>query len=55
MGPKPTSNHSLDRIDNLGDYTPDNCRWATQSIQTKNRGSFNRIYTYQGKAKVLKD
>lgn len=37
MGFRPSSEHSLDRIDSDGDYTPSNCRWSTGRTQSCNR------------------
>lgn len=43
MGPKPSIKHSLERMNNNGDYESGNCKWATKVEQIRNRNITERV------------
>jgi hypothetical protein len=58
VGPKPSSELTLDRIDNDRGYEPGNVRWATVSEQNRNKRNPNpplgsRLLTYAGETLTL--
>lgn len=52
MGPKPTGKHTLERKDTDGDYTTENCVWATPKQQARNKCN-NRLVTLDGETKTV--
>lgn len=52
VGFRPSENHSIDRINNNGNYEPGNVRWATPEEQVRNREN-TLNYTYMGKERPL--
>jgi hypothetical protein len=43
MEPKPSAKHSLERKDNDGPYSPENCVWATKKVQERNKRGLRRL------------
>lgn len=52
MGRKPSVHHSIERIDNNGNYESSNCKWATASEQACNTRR-NRLVTFKGKTQPV--
>lgn len=52
MGPRPSKNHSVERINNNGNYEPGNCKWGTRKEQAANRRS-SRLIHADGRTQTL--
>jgi len=54
VGKRPSAKHSIERIDNDGNYAPGNVKWATATEQARNKG--NTLFVeVRGVSKCLAD
>lgn len=54
MGPRPSKKHTIERKDNDGPYSPENCEWVTIETQSRNTRR-TRLFTHDGVTLCAKD
>lgn len=54
MGTRPSSKHTIERVDNSKGYSPDNCKWATRREQSLNQRK-NVFITFNGETLCVTD
>jgi hypothetical protein len=52
VGQRPTPFHTIERLNNNGPYAPNNCVWATETIQARNKRN-NHLLTFNGRTQSM--
>lgn len=52
MGEKPSSRHTLERVNTNENYCKENCKWETMKVQSNNR-RVNHLETYKGETLTM--
>ena len=55
MGKRPSPKHTIDRIDNNGNYELSNCRWVTMKEQNNNKRSIRKIHDAKQREDLKKE
>ncbi len=53
MGKRPTPKHSIERMENDGNYDPSNCIWATRDEQNANKRNTRWIIVFGKRRKLI--